>query len=79
MTHGALHLDHLRAAGAAMALDGFGDAALSLDLVAEVGELLGGVLDVGQVLVASAALDLLGDGDALEAGVRSVNLHKCLR
>jgi hypothetical protein len=67
----ALYLeDALTRAG--LAVDGFLDATFVPDLPAEVGELFFGVLRSGQVLVASAAFDLLGGWDALEASWASV-------
>lgn len=78
VAHDALKLDNLLTTCTAMALDRLGDAALSLDLVAEVRELLGGVLQVRQVFGTTSALDLLGNRNALEAGLKSVSLHECL-
>jgi hypothetical protein len=72
VAHGALDLDNL-ITRAWLTVDRLGAAALSLDLVPKVSELFGRVFGLRKVLVAAAALDLGGNGDALETARVSVN------
>jgi hypothetical protein len=65
VTHGAFEFDNLLS-GAIHALDGGCLATVIVNLIAKVGELLGGVLGRREVLVAAATLDLWRDRDAFE-------------
>jgi hypothetical protein len=71
VAHGALDLDNL-VTRAWLTVNRLGAAALSLDLVPKVSELFGRVLGLREVLVATAALDLGRNGDALQTACVSV-------